>query len=1333
MQSCSPCNLVHNPIDVSTGNKHQSETDFKLAWLTFGRSYNSAYTTPSGYMGPGWTHDLNIRMFRNGSAGAGVVMPRGDILLFRYEGAGYYESVDGSGWRLSSIAGGYRLDTSDQVLKFDSENRLSQIERQNGEIVKMQYDTAGRLSVVVLHSVGRRLTFEYDANPTVSNSSLIAIKSDGAALVAYEYDSSGRLEYARYSNGTARRYHYENAAHPNHLTGITDETGTRYATFGYNADGLATLSEHAGGLYRGTVDYQADGTTLYTDANGRIHTYAFTTDGAYRKIVEIADTAGVQSTNYALAANDFRRRPLSRVDKRGVQTTYAYLDYVDATLGHVRRTTTNEAVGTPQARTSMAWRDHATTWLLKTMSAGKETIYQRNVRGQPLTVTEKDTATGQSRTTTTSYCEQANIDAGTCPRLGLVTSINGPRIDVNDVTTYTYYPSDEASCAATPTTCPHRKGDLWLVQDAVGNITEVLKYDAAGRVLSVKDANNVVTDFEYHLRGWLTTRKVRGADSNSETDDQITRIEYYPTGLVKKTTLPDGSYTSYTYDGAHRLTDIADGEDNIIHYTLDNAGNRTKEDTKDSAGTLVRTLSRVYNQLGQLQTHKDAYNHATGYTYDPNGNTELMTDALSRVTDNDYDPLNRLSKTIQDVGGIDATTQFKYDALDNLTEVIDPKNLSTRYNYNGLGDLTQLESPDTGVATYTYDSAGNRKTQTDARGVTATYGYDALNRLASVSYPDSSLNVGYAYDTAPTACTSGETFAVGRLSQITDGSGSTQYCYDRFGNLVRKVQTTNGQALTVRYNYTPAGQLSSVTYPDGTVADYVRDAQGRATEVGITRTGQSRQVLLTSASYHPFGPTSQWTFGNGRLFQRTLNQNYQPGVIVDAALDGLSVGYEFDPVGNLAKLRNGNQNDPPLRIFGYDGLDRLTSAQDGTTQAFTEAYTYDATGNRTSATVGSTTTPYTIAQTNHRLMEVGGTARTYDNVGNTTAIGTRGFTYNAANRMSQVSTAGVPAMTYAYNGKGEQVRRSNGSTDTTSIYDEAGRWLGEYDNTGNPSQQIIWLDDLPVGLVVGTTAANQPLHYIEADALGTPRTVIDAQRNVAAWSWPLAGEAFGNDQPIADADGDGTPLSFGLRFPGQRYDAATGLNQNYFRDYEPEAGRYVQSDPIGLSGGINTYAYVEGNPLTKVDSTGLLAETEAVVERAVQRALGTAAAGGGHPVADGIAIGLFVGTLLNVDTEECPNNSECQFILAKIREVAAELRWRYLEALGDRHDLFNRAYDQRNLGKRKGYWLGHRLQFLELQRSLRGWIRDADAKLCIVKMADRELANAPYPDAPLPR
>jgi len=1199
--------LCGNPINVAVGNKYQREDDLKLSSLLyFSRHYNSHPTARSGLLGPHWTHSYSRAVESltdpSGVQVANIGRPDGRRLRFSYSAGQWTADSDVAATlvRRDSPTGellGWTFTPQDghEVEEYDARGRLLQISNANGQAVVLSYNYGTndfRLTRVQAQD-GRSLVLEYDTSRRISK-----ITDSSGSTYVYGYDGAGNLASVTYPGGKSRTYAYNESAYtsganlPTALTGIVHEDTQRFATFTYATNGKALSTEHAGGVEKVVVQYNADGSASVTESLGQVQQRAFSTVLGVKKaksIVESCTGCATRSSSYTYDVNGY---PDVVTDARGTTTDF---NYNSRGLVGQRIDSVNDAGGNKRT-TQTDW--HATfaspaerrTYDAASALVAKQT-WTYNTRGQALTSTGVDPVTANTRTTTTTYCEPTDVTAGTCPLLGLVTSVNGPRTDVNDITTYTYYPSDDATCASAPTTCPHRKGDLWMVQDALGNIAETLKYDGAGRVLSAKDANGVVTDFEYHPRGWLTARKVRSADNASEADDQITRIDYYPAGLVQKTTLPDGSYTSYTYDAAHRLTDITDGEGNKIHYTLDNAGNRTKEDTLGTTGTVLRTLSRVYNQLGQLQTHKDAYEHGTGYVYDANGNTDTVTDALSRVTDNDYDPLNRLTKTIQDVGGLNVTTQFKYDAQDHLTEVTDPKSLSTKYRYNGLGDLLELDSPDTGVTGYTYDSAGNRKTQTDARNVTATYGYDALNRLVSVSYPDSSLNVGYRYDTAATACATGETFAAGRLSQITDGSGSTQYCYDRFGQMVRKVQTTAGQSLTVRYGYTKAGQLSGVTYPDGTVADYVRDGLGRTTQVGVTRPGGSRQVLLTSASYYPFGPASEWVFGNGRLFQRTLNQNYQPGVVQDQSAGGLSLGYEFDAVGNLVKLRNGNQSEPPLRRYAYDALNRLSETHDGTTDALLQGYGYDATGNRTSATDGGVNTAYTLAASSHRLTDVGGVARAYDSAGNTTSIGgaAREFVYSDANRMSAVKQGGNTAMGYAYNGKGEQVLRANGSTSTLAVYDEAGHWLSEYDAAGAPKQQVVWLENLPVGLVIGPAAANQTLHYIEADALGSPRVVFDAQRDAAVWAWPLVGEAFGNDAPAEDLDGDGTGLAFNLRFPGQRYDAATQLNYNYFRDYDPGVGRYAESDPIGLGGGISTYAYVGGNPLSLVDPSGLIA------------------------------------------------------------------------------------------------------------------------------------------------
>ena len=557
---------------------------------------------------------------------------------------------------------------------------------------------------------------------------------------------------------------------------------------------------------------------------------------------------------------------------------------------------------------------------------------------------------------------------------------------------------------------------------------------------------------------------------------------------------------------------------------------------------------------------------------------------MGRSSTYTYDALHRLKQSIEDAGGIKATSAFQYDVLGQPSVVTDPKSLKTTYQRNGLGELLALTSPDTGSTGFTYDDAGNVLSRKDAANRQATYTYDALNRPVSVSYADAALETRFVYDVAPAVCVAGEQFAAGRLASMKDGSGTTQYCYNRFGDLVRKVQTTNGKALTVRYAYTAGGRLTSMVYPDGAMVDYVRNELGQVAEVGYTAPGGSREVLVKGATYLPMGPVDGWTYGNGRVLTRAYDQDYRPKAIQDKAVGGLDVGFGFDEVGNLTSLTPAGNPTPEIGL-GYDTLGRLTALTDGVTGTVIDGYSYDATGNRLSAKVGSVTQAYTYPTTNHRLSAVAGVARTYDKTGNTLSIGgkAREFPYDASGRMSMVKRAGVLVMNYRYNGKGEQVRRFLGTTNTYTLYDEAGHWLGDYDNNGAPKQQAIWLDDLPVGLLAN---ANK-LHYIEPDHLGSPRVVVDPVRNVAAWSWSLKGEAFGNTAPNQDPDGDGAALVLDMRFPGQRFDAASGLNQNYFRDYDSATGRYGQSDPIGLGGGLSTFGYVGGSPLYLIDPLGL--------------------------------------------------------------------------------------------------------------------------------------------------
>jgi len=485
--------------------------------------------------------------------------------------------------------------------------------------------------------------------------------------------------------------------------------------------------------------------------------------------------------------------------------------------------------------------------------------------------------------------------------------------------------------------------------------------------------------------------------------------------------------------------------------------------------------------------------------------------------------------------------------------VQDPRGLTTTYTYNGLGDLLSQASPDTGTTTFTHDAAGNVATQTDARGIPTTYAYDGLNRAVSAAVADGTVT--WEYDNVAT----GGPGARGRLTKVTDPSGSTSWAYDLQGRVTSKVQTVGtapaARTFTTLYGYT-AGLLTSITYPSGRVVTLGHDLQGQATSLAV-----DASPVLAGGQYFPFGGVRQWTWANGQPYQRLFDG--------DGRISGVTLGPSTHTWADL------NQG------FGYDVLNRLTSAGIAAGQAL--GFSYDANGNRTGTTVnGGSATTYTYPGSSHRLSSLSGaTTRSfaYDAAGNLTASAGVAYVYDGRGRLKQAGSA-----TYLVNGLGQRVKKTAGA-ETYFAYDEAGRLIGEYDGSGTPIQEYAWLGDIPVAVVRPASPGGFTVYYVWADHLGTPRVVSDAA-NVVRWEWANAhpfGAHAANDNP----SGAGS-FAFNLRFPGQYFDAETGTHYNYFRDYDPAIGRYVQSDPIGLKGGLNTFGYVSSGPLTRTDPRGLL-------------------------------------------------------------------------------------------------------------------------------------------------
>jgi YD repeat-containing protein len=166
---------------------------------------------------------------------------------------------------------------------------------------------------------------------------------------------------------------------------------------------------------------------------------------------------------------------------------------------------------------------------------------------------------------------------------GQVLTARGPRTDVDDTTTYVYHGA---------TTADYTMGDLQQVTNAAGQVTRYPRYDRHGQMLRSIDPNGIVTEHTYDLRQRLTSTTVGGRQ---------TVYTYDPTGQLIELTLPDTTKFTYVWDDAQRLTKITDQAGNSVTYTLDNAGNRTKEEIKDPSGALARSITRAFDALGRAQ------------------------------------------------------------------------------------------------------------------------------------------------------------------------------------------------------------------------------------------------------------------------------------------------------------------------------------------------------------------------------------------------------------------------------------------------------------------------------------------------------------------------------------------------------------------------------------------------------------------------------------------------------------------------------------------------------------------------------------------------------------
>ena len=600
------------------------------------------------------------------------------------------------------------------------------------------------------------------------------------------------------------------------------------------------------------------------------------------------------------------------------------------------------------------------------------------------------------------------------------------------------------------------------------------------------------------------------------------------------TTWPDGSSFKNKFDPAHRLTGFADSLGNSLAFTLDALGDRTQVAAADGSGNTQFQRTGGYDALGRMLKTIGGAGQTTTVAYDPEGNAITLTDPLSHVMQQSFDALNRKIKVTDPANGV---SSIVYDAHNRPVSITDPNGATTTYTYDGFGDLIQQASPASGTTIFRTDAAGNVVQRVDARGVVMNRAYDALNRVIAVTFPGNAAeNITCTYDEP------GHGFGVSRLTSMSDPSGTIGRSYDERGNLLKQTRTRGSVSLITSYTYDAASRLASITYPSRWAVAYARDAAGRVTSVTSQSPSGASQPIVSSISYQPFGPVNGLTYGNGIADRRSLDSDYRVSSMNSGKAQNLS--YTYDASNNVLSITDG-LNASNSQSFGYDVLNRLTSASGPYGKL---SYTYDANGNRTSEQ---------SAATNDGLNAV--TTLTYDQTGRLQGV------LNGSQQLAQ----------YTYDGFGHRAVKTGSLTGTTFYdYGAGSNVLEEADGQGHAQIDYVYLGPRPIA----TIEADGSIYFLHDDRLGTPQSATGSSQAVA---WSTTYEPFGK---IATPP---SQIVENLRLPGQEADLETGLNHNGFRDYAPGFGAYQKSDPIGLLGGTNTYAYAGGNPLRFTDPLGL--------------------------------------------------------------------------------------------------------------------------------------------------
>jgi RHS repeat-associated protein len=1149
-----------DPVNSVTGEFWETAGDLTVAGvgpaLSWTRSFATTRASTDGPLGHGWSDAYSLQLTPMGGTSLAtspwvqVAQENGSLVTFTADGAGGFTAPFRVFATLERLAdGSYRFTRQGrQIYTFDAAGRLTGLADINGNAATLTYDGAhlvrvensrgqdlevswsGDRVVSVRDQAGRQVTYAYSLAGDLTNVTL----PDGSTN-AYAYDPSHRVVAMTNSAGGAAANVYDSASR---VTKQTDPLG-RVTSFAYAA-GQTTITEPDGSV---TVENFSDGqvTSETKGAGTPIAQTATFTYGATNQVVSTTDALG-RVTRFTY---DARGNRTSVTDPLGRTATSTYDGFNNPTsvTNAAGETTTMTYDNRGNLLTTTAPDGATTTFTVNADgtvasamdAAGRTTSFTYDANGFAATATGPDGAVVSTR-----YDSLGNLVSSTDPRgsapgadAGAFTTTftydaAGRRLTGTDplgaVVTTVYNaagrPAKATDASGASTTSEYdAAGQLVAVTDAAGHRT-TMTYDGGGRPLTLTDATGSVTSTSYDALGRAT--------AVTDALGGVTRTEYDAGNRVIARVQPSGARTAYTYDAADQVVTVTDPLGKATTTTYDLAGRPVTVTDADG-----RAATSTYNRAGRPVSVKRADGSVLTWAYDVTGQLTAYTDASGAKTTYTYDAAGRQA-TSTDAAG--RTTSFAYDPAGELLAVTAPDGGVTTYSYDAVGRKVGTDYSDaTPDVSATYDAVGRATSVTDGTGTTA-YTYDVLGRVLKVARGDST--VGYAWDD------------VNRLTALTYPNGQTVTdSYDATGQLTK---VTDWQGRDYTYAWTPDGQVNTVNYPNGVTTAYNHDASGQV--LGVATQNNAGTALLNLAySYTDAGSLASQTT------DRTAEPRAPPSVGASTST------FTWDPLGRIAAVTGEGAG-----TFAFDAAGSLTSTGDGRT------LTYNSAGQLTAMTTPAAGTDPTGSTTSFTYDARGNRATATTDTGPT--AGTATYTDNLANQLTTLTGPTGSASSYTYDGNGLR------TTATTGTGDQAVTEHYTWDTTSTVPRL---LTDATHAYIYGT--GSTPLaqvsltgghtDYLHTDLIGSVRTTTNDTGQVTS---DADYDTYGLAQNLGGAPSF-TITRFG--YAGQ-YTDPTGLIYLRARYYDPTTAQFLTRDPL-IDQTHNPYGYTAGNPLQFTDPLGL--------------------------------------------------------------------------------------------------------------------------------------------------